>query len=212
MNRGFDMAISIRHGLLAVAAFLLAACTTNVSRDYRLDPQKAEGLVVGSISYESGIGRFVLEAKGRGASKRYDMQFGCPVWPCMGSDNDADFSRDQAPKQRGGGFAVAMPEGDYIIVGWRVEQGQMVSRSTQAIGIPFRVESGKALYLGNLHFDAHWEDVRLRDRADHDLPLLQARFPALAAAPVSSTITPGVSIELGGEHDRGLEGMFVPLR
>jgi hypothetical protein len=140
------------------------------------------------------------------------MLFGCPVWPCMGTDNDADFSRGEEPKQRGGGFAVAMPEGDYIIVGWRVEQGQMVSRSTRAIGIPFRVESGKALYLGNLHFDAHWEDVQLRDRAERDLPLLRNRYPALASAPLSSTIAPGISIGLGGEHARGMEGMFVPLR
>ena len=140
------------------------------------------------------------------------MECGGAVGPCMGAESDAYFSRGQEPKQRGGGFAVEMREGNYIIVGWRVEQGQMVSRSTQAIGIPFRVESGKALYLGNLHFDAHWEDIRLRDRAERDLPLLKARFPALAAAPVASTITPGVSIELGGEHNRGLEGMFVPLQ
>lgn len=65
--------------LLAAAVLLLAACSTNVSRDFRLDPQGSQGLVVGSIFYESGIGRFVLEAKGRGASKRYDMRFGCAV-------------------------------------------------------------------------------------------------------------------------------------
>lgn len=130
----------------------------------------------------------------------------------MGSDDDADFSRGEAPAQRGGGFAVALPVGDYVISGWRVEQGQMISRSTAAIGIPFRVEAGKAVYLGNVHFDADWADVRLRDRAERDLPLLEARFQALASTPMASTIAPGASVALGGEHHRGLEGMFVPVR
>ncbi len=193
-------------------AFLLSSCA-NVSKNFMFDPNKATGLVVGSVSYESGFGKYYIVAKGQESTKLTEFGFGCPVFPCFEPANDSRFSAAENPKQRGGGFAVEVPEGRYRILGWRVRQGQMDSRSQEPINIDFTVERGKVSYLGNLHFDAHWEDVHLRDKASRDLPLLREDYPVLNTASFASTIAPNTDIgKLGGEYKRGIEGpIFVPI-
>jgi len=195
--------------LSAMVVVLVAACG-NVSRNYRFDPGGTNGLVVGSISYESGLGRYFLTAESSETSRKYDFGFGCPVWPCTQPADDAAFSNGEVPEQRGGGFVVAVPEGTYRITGWRVQQGSIASRSEDPVDIEFTVERGKASYLGNLHFDSDWADVRLRDRAGRDLPLLHAKYPVLQSAELAYTIAPGTDLaKIGGGYDRSLSHVII---
>ncbi|MDH5835029.1 hypothetical protein [Luteimonas kalidii] len=203
----------IRIVWLAAVAALLAGCGS-VSRNYRFDPDGQEGLVVGSVSYESGTGRHLLTIESSATGRKHAVGFGCSMFPCMQPADDKAFSTGQMPAQRGGGYVVALPAGTYRITGWRVDQGSIGSNSEEPVGIEFLVERGKASYLGNLHFDADWENVRLRDRSERDLPLLRAEYPALQAAQLAYTIAPGTDLaRIGGGYDRGIKHLviFVPV-
>jgi hypothetical protein len=201
--------------LVSACTILLGSCA-NVPTNFKFDPAKPTGLVVGTISYESGLGKYFLIAMSQSAQAPVELGFGCPIWPCIEPADDPAFSKDELPKQRGGGFAVEIPEGVYRIVGWRVVQGAARSRSTSPINIDFRVERGRASYIGNLHFDGDWENVSLRDRSSRDLPLLQAKYDVLRTIPIAFTISPGAEItKLGGAYQRTMhiEGpIFVPAR
>jgi hypothetical protein len=195
---------------LCLATFV-AACG-NIPSGYRFDPDKPTGLVIGSVSYESSPGKYSMFAVSPAAPDGVEFAFGCTMLPCL-PINDSDFSAKELPKQRGGGFAVEVPEGIYRIVGWRVVRGALRSRSTAPIDIEFTVERGKASCIGNLHFDADWEDVKLRDKAARDIPLLQGKYAVLKWAPAAYTIAPGVEIgKLGGSYQTRMSGpIFIPI-
>ncbi len=206
--------MSIKRIALWMAAVVLLSGWGNVGRNYRFDPGGSEGLVAGSISYEGGLGRYFLVVESEATSRKHELGFGCAVWPCMQPADDEDFSRGEMPEQRGGGFVVSLPEGTYRLTGWRVRQGSLSSRSKEPVDIEFVVARGKVSYLGNLHFDGDWEDVRLRDRSDRDLPLLQEKFPVLQDAGLAYSIAPGTDlVGIGGMYKRGLENLiiFIPV-
>lgn len=197
--------------LMGAAPLLLASCA-NVPSDFKFDPKKASGLVVGSISYETSFGKYVLAAQSEESGTGVAFSIGCAFWPCFETTDDPAYSKGETPKQRAGGFALELPAGKYRLTGWWVRRGDFLSRSATPFSIPFVVEQGHASYLGNLHFDGEWENVTLRDRASRDLPLLNERYAALRAAPLAHTIAPGVEIsKLGGAYDTRLEYRPVPI-
>jgi hypothetical protein len=198
--------------LLPLLTLGLVSCAGTPS-DFRFDPAKNTGLVVGSISYEGGLGRYVLIAKEKTTGAVVNFNFGCSLVPCFTPSDDERYSKSELPKQRGGGFAVEVPTGEYQIVAWQVVQGAKRSTSTSPIDISLTVEKGKASYVGNLHFDAHWEDITLRDKSQRDLPLLRAQFPVLGATPLAYSIAPGTSIKnLGGNYQsRRQLPVFIPI-
>jgi len=207
---------SLRFLFICGLVSLLCACA-NVSRDFKFKPDGSTGLVVGSISYESGLGKYFLVAQNVETLKIVEFGFGCSIFPCLAPANDTVYSANEVPKQRGGGYAVEVEEGQYRIVGWHVVQGYMNARSKRRTDIRFTVERGKASYLGNLYFDSEWEAVQLRDKSERDLPLLRAEFSALNTAPFAYTIAPSSKVEgFGGEYQRGIEGQifipFVPIK
>jgi hypothetical protein len=192
--------VLVRHcfRVLSMAAlFLLSACA-NAPPPVKLDADSSNGLVVGSISYESGIASFFLLAENTNTGQRVEFRFGCPSYPCSTPWKDARFSTGETARQRGGGYAVAVPAGEYRIASWRAQQGGTGYHSTQPIDIPFKVEKGQVSYLGNLHFDEYWVDVQLRDRSARDLPALRESHPTIASAPMAFTIGEGTDLhELG---------------
>lgn len=195
--------------LLSVA--LLASCA-NVPSDFKFDPAKPNGLVIGSISYESGLARFFLVAKSTTTSKTVEFAFGCSMVPCLQPSDEPRFSKGEVPAQRGGGFAIEVPEGTYTISSWRVARGYMISRSDNPIGIEFTVARGKASYIGNLHFDADWENVTLRDKSSRDLPLLREQYPVLQSVELAFTIAPDAVVpRLGGNYQTGIEPPSTPI-
>jgi hypothetical protein len=190
----------------------LASCA-NVASDFKFDPNKTNGLVVGSISFESSLGRYFLIAQSTTTAQTVQFAFGCTLFPCIvESSDDPKFSKGETPKQRGGGFAIEVPEGTYRIVSWRVARGYIVSRSANPINIEFTVERGKASYIGNLHFDEDWEDVSLRDKSSRDLPLLREQYPILRSTELAFTMAPERTVgHLGGDYRTGMEGNPVPI-
>lgn len=198
---------------LAPLVLALASCA-NISEDFAFDAAKDTGVVIGSISYESGYGRYMLTAKEKSTGKPVSFGFGCTLVPCFTGSDDQRFSKNETPQQRGGGFAVEVPAGEYQITGWLVLQGQKRSFSTMPIDLAVTVAKGKASYIGNLHFDADWENVQLRDKAERDLPILREEYEVLRSAPLAFSIAAGTRIEhLGGDgyQTRYAAPVFIPI-
>jgi hypothetical protein len=65
-------------------------------------------------------------------------------------------------------------------------------------------------YLGNLHFDPHWENVTLRDRASRDMPILINRVPKLASLEIAHTIRQAANLErLGNGYTSRSDMPFI---
>jgi hypothetical protein len=197
----------IRRALLVLSVALMTSCA-NVSSDYRFDPSKDEGLIVGSITYESALGLYSLVVTGTDPTTsvaRPKIDVGYSMYPALGP------TYDDALSAKGGTFAVAVPAGSYKIVAWFAKQGAKVSGPTRRFEIPFTVERGKASYVGNLNFSPDWE-VSLRDRSDRDLPALAAKYSALKTAPLAYTIAQGTDLKnLGGEYQSRIDFSAVPI-
>ena len=191
--------------LVACLAVVASSCA-NVPSDYKLDPAKPVGLVVGSITYESSIGEYGLVAQSIETSKRIVFKVGHGEWTPFTRMHDDDLG------MRGGTFAVEVPSGEYRIVGWQVRQGFSTSRSTHPVEVPFLVQSGQSTYLGNLHFSPHWV-ASLHDQATRDLPILERRFRALRSSPLAIAISEGTHLEQfgGGYMSRTDIPIFIPV-
>jgi hypothetical protein len=193
--------------LAVLAAALLTSCA-NVPSDFRFDPTKSEGLIVGSITYESSLGLYSLVVTGTEpatATARPTINVGYSMYPALGP------TYDDMLKAKGGTFAVAVPAGSYKIVAWVAKQGVRVSTPSRRFEIPFVVERGKASYVGNLNFSPDWE-VSLRDQSARDLPALAAKYNVLQAAPLAYTIAEGTDLRgLGGDYESRFDYSSVPI-
>lgn len=189
--------------VLASAA-LLSSCA-NVPSDYRFDASKAEGLVVGSITYDGSLGLYALILTAPPGVDAPRIQVGSSMWPALTPQFD------EGLKATGGTFAVALPAGDYKIQAWDVRQGQRSRSSSAPIDIAFSVERGRATYLGNLHFSKQLV-VSLRDRSSRDMAVLQTRYEALKSAPLTLSIDKDMDLQgLGGSYRQSYQiPVYIP--
>lgn len=183
----------LRRAALFAALALLSGCAS-VPKDFQFDPSSSDGLIVGSITYESSIGQYSLVIAAPGG-KFLVASVGYSMWPPLGP------LQDEKLGTRGGTFALAAPAGEYQIVGWQIKQGYKTTRNTVPISIPLVVGKAGTSYVGNLHFSPHWDDNRLRDMSERDLPVLASRYDAIKSAPVAFTIAKGTELpKFGGEY------------
>ena len=169
------------HLLLLLA--LSACATTNIPEG------TPRGLVVGSVTYESSVGVYAFVITNKEGKRVASPGVGSGMWTPFLKEDDEDL------KERGGTVNLELPAGEYRLVGWEVRRAQTTYRSSRPYEIPFLVEPGRATYIGNLHFDKHWENVALRDRASRDLPVLTKRVQQLGTMPVAYSIAAGANIE-----------------
>ena len=185
---------------------LLSACA-GVSSDYKFDPKKTDGLILGSITYDSSIGQYSLIFISQASATPQLASVGYSMWPPLGP------LHDDLLNAKGGTFALAVPAGEYRIVGWQITQGYKITRNSVPISIPFTVAQGKSSYLGNLHFDEDWENIQLRDKAERDLPVLQSRVNILKTTPIEFGIEKSLVLKkFGGEYSsRYKTPIFIPI-
>ncbi len=179
---------------------------SGVDRDFKLDPAGPNGLVIGTITYDSFTGAYRVAWVARQGGAVFDAGVGFANWPPLGPEYDTDL------KAKGGTFVVSVPAGDYNVRGWTIRQGMTIYSPSTPVDIPFRVEAGKATYLGNFNFRKS-DDIVLEDLAERDLPVLRARYSAVADAPLAASIERGTRIEsLGGRQDkRFLTPVIIPV-
>lgn len=189
--------------LVLLTAVLLSACATrNVDPDYRLDGDKAEGVVVVSLTYE-GLDR---RDSPSWSYRRLDAEGGNRIF-ARSLRSQLDW---EAPPGRLAVFAL--PPGSYEfyrcefagLAGqaqptWSTGRDGVITannpwfagfntpdytaRKAEAYSVKFEVAAGKAIYLGNLHLTwrgpPHTGTVSVLDRAERDLGLLRTKYPNL---------------------------------
>ncbi|WP_230182093.1 hypothetical protein [Aquabacterium sp. CECT 9606] len=194
----------LRFFIAPVVIAVLSACV-NVPSDYKFDDKKVVGVVIGSITYESGLGLYRVLVTPENGDKTYFLQAGSGDWYPFVKNTDEDL------QAKGDTFAVELPTGKYVIKSWQVRQGARTANSSMPIGIPFSVEAGKAIYLGSFNWSPDWENVSLRDKSNRDLPIIKKRFPFLERTPLALAITNGAKIDgLGGDY-RYRYDIFIPV-
>src|SRR5882672_3996390 len=102
--------------LLLVALASSCASAASVPSDFRFEPTSGQALVVGSITYDSGLGLYSVDATGRDGSSVFLASVGTPLWPAFSPQFD------DALQKRGGTFAVAVTPGEYTLQRWSVRQ------------------------------------------------------------------------------------------
>jgi hypothetical protein len=205
---------------IAIATFLISGCASqNIGPGYTLDPKSKSGVVVGTITYTGGYAAFRLHITGE-TNESYKIEHG--------SSQSLNLVRafkgeeiNSALQMRGSPFAVELPEGSYSIRSWEISQGAARVWSTQAPDISFKVEAGKAIYIGNFHFKETNRfgraitaaSVSLQDQSARDLPAIAAAFPSLSAVPLSQSLTPGTNIkDIGGQSGGKITiPIFIPV-
>jgi hypothetical protein len=192
--------------LLIYAVLGVVAACSNVPTSQKLDPTKRVGLAVGTITYETSNGKYTLLAGRPWVGLANRLEVGQSNWNPLSTPFDKEL------KAYGSTYSVELPEGEYRLIGWQWERGASTRSSTTPFSIPFKIEQGKATYLGNAHFNAAWE-LSLQDRAQRDLPLLQTRFAALATTPIAFAIAEGTDIQKIGDTyvDRQKAPTFNPI-
>ena len=187
-----------RRGLMALLCASLAGCA-NVSNDYQLK-SSGDGLLIGSITTDLGIGHYSLELVSLDTGKPVaGPRTGSSMYPAIPPMRDADLGLD------GSLFAVELAPGRYAMRHWNVRTGYTDRGSSVPFEVPFVIEGGKASYLGNVHWPKNWR-ITLSDRAERDLPLLKRRYATLAQAPLAFAIEPGTNIVgLGGNATKSTQ-------
>lgn len=192
--------------LLAALVCLLGACATpNIGKDYVLDEKSGKGVVVGSITYAGGYSGYRVSYRQMPNGPRGFFETGkgvvlIPYFP------KGDFE-DQELK--GNLFVAELPPGEYEMFTWTISSGPATVTASVPFSVSFRVEPGKAVYLGNFEFTqtasfgltVTGAALTYRESAERDMAVFRRKYPRLSEVPVSSSIERGaIYYQLGGEY------------
>jgi hypothetical protein len=192
---------------LKLGVAILCIALANIDSTYVLDGARNTGVAAGSITYEGARAAYILHFVEESSGKSYRVQHGSSqtINLFVAFSDEAPHARLAA---RGSPFAVELPAGTYVLQQWQVSAGASNIRSTSPTGIEFKIEPGKAIYLGNYHFreTSHMglmptgSKVTLEDLSARDLSAIKESFPALAQVPLTQSIAGGTKeMTLGAE-------------
>jgi hypothetical protein len=90
---------------------------------------------------------------------------------------------------------LRLPPGEYEVHGWKAvlpsRYGSDVLTPSRARAYRFRVEAGKAVYVGNIELELAATDsarISVRDEAARDLVLLKKRLPSLSDEDITTVL------------------------
>lgn len=181
---------------ILVATLLLSGCaSTTVKQDYSLNESTDKGLLVTSISYQGGYSGYAVYFKNTKTNKLDYVEFGAgstliPIPP------KGDFSH---LNRKGEVFATELPAGEYHIWRWRVQSGYATLTPINPMKVEFKIEPGKATYLGNfdfietssLGFTITGVDVNYSDQSEVDLDILMKKLPNIKKEQIIKGIKEG---------------------
>ena len=184
---------------LVSALVLLNGCSTpDVDQSYRFGADTADGIVQGSVTYTGSFSRYGVSFHQLpdGVTGRFDTGKSAVAPLPFPSKMDFDEKR-----LKGTVFAVKLPPGEYEIDRWSVSGGASNVESTVPFSIRFVVEKGKVVYIGNFHFIqvarlgpmVTGATLTYRHEAERDTSMLKAKFPNLAAHPITYSTEPGTN-------------------
>jgi hypothetical protein len=181
---------------------LTGCATNNVPSDYLLGAANKGGVAIASITYQGAYSGYIVyyrELSGN-ASGRFEAGQGMMPIPVP---EKSDFGA----LAKGKLVVAELPPGEYEIAGWRVSSGYASVSPASSFSIRFRIDPGKAVYIGNFNFvqtarmglAVTGAEVNFKGEQDRDLSVLKLRYPNFSSAPIAFATPSDVSInKLGG--------------
>jgi len=192
----------------AFALLLMVGCRAiNLDADYVPDSSKATGVVVASLT-RSGTPGFNMFVALRGVDNDYKNSvpvsdaFAPSDWECpftltfLGRFHTGTIPEDPPC----GRLAVLeLPRGEYEFYSWHGASGNRTVRASTGFSKRFKIISGKAVYLGNIHItivQGEWGsgggtfEMKVRDKRERDLPLLATKNPGITSERIVISILP----------------------
>jgi hypothetical protein len=200
----------IRHLALLLVLCPLAGCQYGhrvESTEFAFDPERGNGVIVGSVTETTGGSRPDNVYFGFARSDGTNRGLLATNATTMAGDvlvgfmfSHSDFAREAGV--RGRVFAVELPPGDYALLGWLIESGRITLTPIQAPPLRFSVRRGEVTYVGNLNMvltdtnGSLWSSVssgeaRIDDRAERDLPILVTRYATLRNHTIAKQLVDG---------------------
>lgn len=192
-----------KSSLLLIVFFFISGCQTlNVKEDFELDPEAETGLVIGSVTQnidaatEANAAFFINKESGKNI-KNIQAKVNSLILGTLTANNE--FAEQQ---KSGRIFAVEVPAGENILDSWEIKLsgGGYIYPRTPPPSLSFDVNPGEVIYIGNLHIDvesgknflgikrAFGGVPSLYDEQERDIPLLKAKFKALADKNISVNV------------------------
>ena len=202
----------------ALCLLLLTACTStpNIKSDYLLNANSSSGVMLASIEYVGKYSGYSVSFSDIPYSKNWHIQFGegmalIPI-PLKG-----DFSEYGS---KGGLFAIELKEGEYQINSWKVFSGYATISPVSPISIKFKIEPGKATYIGNFTFTqtnslgltVTGVSVTYSSKFERDKDVLTKKYPYVLNENIILGVFPDTIIEgLGGSGETSWDLPIVVL-
>lgn len=136
---------------VAVLALVLSGCAAkSVSKDFKFDASKDEGIVVVSVTHDLAGGR---AARGffnvnNGPLEKNGLLLSTQVEVMPGITGGSDFEEEYGKL-----YVLTLPAGKHSITSWRLTYGGAltIEPRTRLTPLEFQVVAGEIKYLGNLH-------------------------------------------------------------
>jgi hypothetical protein len=196
--------------LIAVMGWVVAGCATpDVPKNFSLSPDSKTGLLIGSVKYRGPVAGYRVYFKGVSGEEKGYFE--------TGSNDIVSFlhSRYDFPDVGGKLQVTELIPGEYEINRWSVEGGATHLNQTRPFSIKFKIEPGKATYIGSFMFTATRSLVNVvtgvkvdfADAFDEDVKVLRRLYPNLAMTDVYRGVEPGLKKEDIG----GASSMYVDM-
>ena len=189
--------------LVAIISLILVGCaTSDVPKDFSLSPDSKSGVLIASLKYDGPVAGYKVYYKGLNNDQTGYFEAGSSKDPLGLFGMRHDF-----PDFGGKLQVTVLPPGDYEIDRWRVDGGMAhISHATPFI-IKFKIEPGKATYIGSFMFTVTNKFVDIvtatkvdfSDEFDEDVKVLRRLYPSLATIDIYRGVEPGLKKEnIGG--------------
>jgi len=184
--------------------FLEACSSANIKGDYSLHENNETGLLVVSL-VRSGEGNFGMFADIQGINNKYTNSI--PITDLFASSDWGCPMFGEIPKDKPCGrlAVIEMPKGKYEFYAWHGNQGNNFTiRSIKKFSKKFTIASGKATYIGNIHFIISRKEtgesilglsvskptfeIQTSNMQDRDLSLFYKKHPKISGEKVQVNI------------------------
>ncbi len=198
--------------LVAIISLILVGCATpDVPKDFSLSPDSKSGLLIGSVKFRGHYSAYKVYFKGlSNEEKGYFEAGGNDVFADYFFTRGSDFHEPEGKLQ-----VTELTPGEYEINSWRIQSGVAHLSQTQPFSIKFKIEPGKATYIGSFIFTVTdttmavvtGVKVDFVDAFDEDVKVLPRLFPNLAMTDIYRGVEPGLKKENIG----GASSLYVDL-
>ena len=205
--------------ILSILISMLWGCATptaSVGKSYTLDSNSSNGLLVGSVKYSGLLSGYKVYFHGldNDTSGYFEAGKGIMLIPVPPK---SDFRGVNGKLQ-----VTELPSGNYEISRWGVTSGYAHVSQTQPFSIKFKIEPGKATYIGSFIFSVTKTmgltvtgvKVDFQEKYSEDVAVLRQKYPNLKLTDIYMGLESNLlKNDIGGESSTywDMPPVFIPV-